>query len=101
MSFSSGDWIAIVVGSIAALRWLVEKVLNQTESDDERYARLELDYEKFKAARVEIDKATAESLRRLERGVGNLQSQLRLAVTGGGNKFFEIAPSDDKTGTND
>lgn len=96
MEFSSGDMIALFVGSIGAIRWIADKLFNKTESDDERFLRLELDYERFKAARVVMDQNNADTLRRIERGLSDVQSQLRMAVTGGANKFMEVITDDHK-----
>jgi septation ring formation regulator EzrA len=90
MTFSSGDWVAIAFGSIALVRWLFEKYLDKSETEEEKVATLRLDYEKYISGAAERERSLFESVKRIERSVSNLQSQLRLYVSGGSNKSLEI-----------
>lgn len=90
MLFSSGDYIAIAIGSIAAIRWIIEKYFTRSENDESKLQRLELAFETYKAGAFEREKAFTESILRIERGIASLQSQLRLIVSDGANNAIEI-----------
>lgn len=90
MSFSSGDWVAIAFGSVALIRWLFEKYLDKSETDEEKLNKMRLDFETYKAGAAEREKNYADGISRIERSVRNLQSQIRMVVSGGSNKSLEI-----------
>lgn len=99
MQFSSGDLIAIFIGSTAALRWLLEKYFSKNETDEDKVRRLEMAFEVYKSAAVEREKSMNTTLSRIERSVSNMQRQMGLLVSGGGNKFFEITADGDRPNT--
>lgn len=90
MSFSSGDYIAIAIGAVSALRWMVDAFFKKADTDEEKLNALRLDFEKEKAATIEKDKSKEASLVRIERGLNNLQAQFRMLVTGSANKRMKI-----------
>jgi hypothetical protein len=97
MVFSSGDLIAILLGSISAVRWLADIFFKKTDDSEEKINALRLDFEREKAANGEIIKTVFESLKRQERSLNNLQSQFRMLVTGGGNRRLEIRQVDEES----
>lgn len=94
MQFSSGDLIAIGLGSVGIIRWLTEAFFKQSNSVEDDINELRLDFEREKAANGQIVKTTFESLKRLERGLGNIQAQFRTLVTGGASKTLVIKEED-------
>lgn len=90
MTFSSGDWVAIAFGSVALIRWLFEKYLDQSSSDEDKITQMRLDFETYKAGAAEREKNYTDGISRIERSVRNLQSQIRMVVSGGSNKSIEI-----------
>jgi hypothetical protein len=95
MSFSSGDYVAIVIGAAAVLRWVIDAFFKKAGTDEEKLIALRLDFEREKAANAEIIKTTFESLKRQERSLNNLQAQFRMMVTGGANRRLEIRNLDE------
>lgn len=94
MSFSSGDYIAIAVGSIATLRWMVDAFFKKADTDEEKLNVLRLDFEKEKAANAATAIANAATMARIERGLNNIQAQFRMLVNGSSNKRLKITDLD-------
>lgn len=90
MTISTGDWVAIGFGSVAILRWVFEKYLSRSATEEEKIDDLRMDFETWKAGLIEREKAYTNGINRIERAVANVQSQLRLLVSGGNNKIFEV-----------
>lgn len=94
MAFSSGDYIAIAVGCITAIKWLVEGFFKKSGTDEEKVTALRLDFERDKAAGAERDINYAAALARIERSVNNVQAQIRMISTGSANKRLRITDED-------
>jgi hypothetical protein len=97
----TGDIIAIVLGSIAVLRWVVDIVVKLRGDDktEDRIVAAQLtqiksDLAAHEAAdRIEF-RWIRESLERVERGVGNVQSQIRFVASHGPGRIVELGKDD-------
>lgn len=95
MVFSSGDLIAILLGSISALRWLADIFFKKSDTSEEKINALRLDFEIEKAANGEIIKNTEALLAKQDRSLNNVQAQLRMLVSGGSNRRLQISSIDE------
>lgn len=95
-TFSTGDAIALAVGSIAGLRWLYERYVAKSNSDGGRFQIFREEFVAFKAGNEAQLANVREALERLDTSTSSLQNQIRHMMLGASGRLYEF-----KTGTDD
>lgn len=101
MKLSSGDWIAVLIGGVAVLRWAwdivghwLERGVDHAEIEEGKLTQLLSDLRAHEAQdRIEF-KWIKEALGRVERKVDNLQRQMAFAAAGVSNRIMEVESGD-------
>ena len=98
MNITSGDWIAIAMGSAASLRWALD-IFKDWAGD--RHRDDVADEEALRALRSEFNVHVAEdrvmyqwikdAIDRIERNIASLQRQLGLAMSHQPEKVYELS----------
>jgi hypothetical protein len=97
MNLSSGDWIAIVMGGAAIVRWCIEIVHNwvgerrqEDMADEKALVALKSAFDVHVAEDRLMYKWLKEELTNISRSVGQLQSQMRFVSTGPNDHIYGL-----------
>lgn len=97
MTLSPGDWIAVGIGSMASLRWcadLIGKWLTRNsedaKADEKNLNLLRHDFDIHVAEDRRDFGWLKETLERMERQIGQMQSQIRFVASGGNDQVREL-----------
>lgn len=106
MNLSSGDWVAIVIGAGASMRWVVDIAKSwvgdrrhEDKADEQELAQLKSDFRSHLAEDRVMNEWLKEAINNLSQGLNQLQSQvMRFVATAPNNRIYELDKRDKGAG---